>query len=124
MSAFDQTEMLQLKVRVVALEDQVKSLQDNWQRMSSAIIAAPTPNPASPVKPIAQPKTTEEKTGDDLILESFAPELRQHLTVKDGKIYSEYVSQDKYGQIKEAARNLGYHWISDGKNSHFEKATQ
>lgn len=46
-------------------------------------------------------------------------ELRQHLTYKEGKIYSEYTSREKWTQINQALKDLGYEWISDGKNSHW-----
>jgi hypothetical protein len=50
----------------------------------------------------------------------FPQHLQQHLTVKNGKIYSEYVSKEKWSEINEAAKQLGYEYVG-GKGAHWIK---
>jgi hypothetical protein len=63
----------------------------------------PTPQPVNPV------------------IAKFPVELQQHLTEKNGQIFSEYVSNEKWKAINAEAKALGYKWISDGKNSRWVK---
>lgn len=61
-----------------------------------------------------QPKATS-------IIDQFPPSYRDFLTLKDGEIYCEYVSKEKWTEINNVARDLGYEYVSDGKNSHWRK---
>lgn len=74
-----------------------------------------------------QPKPTpkaESKLSQGDILEKFPEELRRHLTVEEGGrvIRTEYVSCGRWEEINAKAKELGYKWISDKKNSRWEKA--
>ena len=67
-------------------------------------------------KPVAeQPKETP------YAVTKFPGHLQEHLSVKNGKIYCEFVSREKWGEINEAAKQLGYKWVSAGKESRWEK---
>ena len=55
------------------------------------------------------------------VIAKFPADLQQHLTVKDGEVYSEFVSRDKWMLINNAAKSLGYEYVSDGKNSRWRK---
>ena len=52
-------------------------------------------------------------------INKLPPELRQHLTYNDGQIFSEYTSKEKWTQINQALKQLGYEWVSAGKDSHW-----
>jgi hypothetical protein len=71
-------------------------------------------------KPVFQKGASQlaEATG---ILVKFPPELSNHLNVKDGKIYCEYVSKERWTEINGFAKDLGYEWVSAGKESHWQK---
>jgi hypothetical protein len=77
-----------------------------------------TRNTQSPMGPTAPTPSPSPPT---TILQKFPPELRQHLSLKEGKVYTEFVSREKFAVIAEAATTLGYSWVSDGKNSCFKK---
>jgi len=55
------------------------------------------------------------------LLDKYPPELQKHLTFKDGKLYSEYTSRDIWTQINSIAKDNGYTWVSEGKDSHWER---
>ena len=55
------------------------------------------------------------------IIERFPVDLQEHLKEKDGKIYAEYVSSEKFAAIAQAAEKLGYERVVAGKDSHWRK---
>jgi hypothetical protein len=66
---------------------------------------------------------TGAPTGQNVI-DQFPEPLRKHLTEKDGKIYTEYVSHERCIETNEAAKTLGYKWVkdtADPKQSHWGK---
>ena len=66
-------------------------------------------------KPVAeQPKETP------YAITKFPEHLQQHLSLKNGNVYTEYVSREKWSEINEAARQLGYEYVG-GKGSHWTK---
>lgn len=53
-------------------------------------------------------------------LGTLPPQIRERLTVNEGKIYIEYTKDKKpWIDTMNALRPLGYEWISDGNNSHW-----
>jgi hypothetical protein len=73
------------------------------------------PNTPSTVSPF-QPSTSPPQQS---VIEKFPAELRQHLAFENGKLYSEYVSKEKWTQMNIEAEKLGYEWVKAGKDSHW-----
>ena len=71
-------------------------------------------------QPKPQPKEAEH-TAAKSILNEFPAEYRQHLTVKNGNIYSEFVNKERWTEINQIARGIGYEYVSAGKESHWRK---
>jgi hypothetical protein len=68
--------------------------------------------------------TTTGPPASQNVIDQFPEPLRKHLSEKDGKIYTEYVSRERWGEINEAAKTLGYKWVkdtADPKQSHWGK---
>ena len=69
-------------------------------------------------------KTAEEKPAAEQPKETpyaitkFPEHLQQHLSLKNGNVYTEYVSREKWSEINEAARQLGYEYVG-GKGAHW-----
>lgn len=100
-----------------SLEERVKSLEEWRDAVSQACFMAPKksePTPAPKQEPLNDLSATE-------LAQEFPEDLRQHLTIKGGKIYNEYVSTDKFIAINDIAKSLGYERISAGKDSHWRK---
>ena len=74
-------------------------------------------------KPAEKPKEAAKPEPPKVnpVIAEFPAELQQHLSVKDGAIYCEYVSRDKWTEINNQAKELGYKWVSEGKNSRWQK---
>ncbi|MFA5366265.1 MAG: hypothetical protein WC325_13875 [Candidatus Bathyarchaeia archaeon] len=68
--------------------------------------------------PTPPPSTTPTPTD---ILTNFPADLRQYLAFKDDKIYSQYVSKEKWAQMNEEAEALGFTWVKAGKDSHWKR---
>ena len=63
-------------------------------------------------------------TNPEADLATLPAELRQYLTIKEDKIYSEYVATTTFIAINEALKKLGYTRIVDEhnkKDSHWRK---
>jgi len=54
-------------------------------------------------------------------LQDFPEELQEYLTISADMIETKFVSKEKWNQINDVAKGLGYKWVSDGKNSRWEK---
>ena len=50
------------------------------------------------------------------VLSKFPGQQRKHLTLKDGAIYTELVSHERWVEINETAKSLGYKWVRDVEN--------
>jgi hypothetical protein len=73
------------------------------------------------VKPKPQPQTKPEKMTATQIVEKFPEDLRKLITVEDNKIRKKFVSPETFKVMDDVAKSLGYKWVSDGKNSRWEK---
>jgi hypothetical protein len=91
----------------MSLEQRVKSLEEWRDAVTQACFQAPK-------------KEVQQGTAQSDVILNFPQHLRQHLTVKDNKIFTEYVSREKFMEINEAAKTLGYEYVS-GKGAHWEK---
>jgi len=98
--------------RINELEAHMKTVEDLIAEVTRVFLGAPKET----AKPEAQPTANEA-----IILSLFPEALRQHLTIKEGAIYTEFVAPDRWREIHEAALALGYSWISDKKNSRWCK---
>jgi len=65
------------------------------------------------------PQPTKQQANN--LLEQFPPDYRSYLSVKDNKIFIKFVSKEKWTEINQVAKGLGYEWISAGKDSHWRK---
>lgn len=71
-------------------------------------------------KPQLTPQSKPEPQTPDA-LSKFPENLRQHLTLKDGKIYKKFVAPELFEQMNKIASENGYRWISNGKESHWSR---
>ena len=95
----------------MSLEERVKALEDLVQKITQAFIATPMTK-----APLPSPSPTP--TSD--VLSKFPEQLRQHLTVKDGKIYLNKYLTHGWDEINDIATSLDFHWVKAGKDSHWE----
>ena len=87
------------------VEERLKSLEEWRDALTQACFQAP--------------KAPQKQ--DVAIIKRFPVDLQQHLEEKDGKIYAEYVSSEKFAAIAQAAERLGYERVVAGKDSHWRK---
>jgi hypothetical protein len=92
----------------VSLEERVKALEEQWQRLADAILAAPKPKP--------QPQTG--------ILSQFPTEIADLLiaTEENGSYIikpKQFLVNTNFAKAAEIVKTLGGEYISAGKNSHF-----
>ena len=99
------------KQKILEATKKLEKLADTYYQM---IRFTPDKKPAVE-KPAEQPKETP------YAVTKFPGHLQEHLSVKNGKVYCEFVSREKWGEINEAAKQLGYKWVSAGKESRWEK---
>ena len=75
----------------------------------------------TPDKKTAEEKPVAEQSKETpYAITKFPEHLQQHLSLKNGNVYTEYVSREKWSEINEAARELGYEYVG-GKGSHWTK---
>jgi len=65
-------------------------------------------------EPKPQPKPTQKS-----VLDEFPPDYRSHLTLKDDKIYCEFVERNIWTEINQIARSIGFEYVA-GKGAHWE----
>jgi hypothetical protein len=106
-------EMLEVGLEAALTEsDNPLNALKNLEDMAELYLQSRLSNDAQPEK---------KAVAADSVLLKFPPEYRQHLTVKNGDIHSEYVSKERFNEINQVARSLGYEYVSAGKESHWRK---
>lgn len=94
------------------LEERVKALEEWRDHIAQALMYAP--------KKQSQPKVERKMPVGDIAMK-FPEDLRQHLTIKPDTIKTEFVSRDKWAAMNAIAVGLGYKYVSEGKNSRWQK---
>lgn len=97
------------------VRDELRKILDKGLMYSLEV--APKPQPKEYAKPETRKLTATE------IAEKFPEDLRQHLTIDatKGTIKTKFVSHEKWVQMDAIARELGYEYVSAGKDSHWER---
>jgi len=94
------------------LEERVKALEDLVQAITRCLIAEPQ-------KPKPQPQMALADVGD--IALQFPEDLRRHLTITVDTIKTKFVAREKWLEMDKIATDLGYKYVSAGKESRWEK---
>jgi len=72
-----------------------------------------------------KPQPKPQKLTATEIADKFPENLRKHLTINTGdsetRISTAFVSREYWDQMNEIAKELGFSWVSAGKDSHWRK---
>jgi len=94
------------------VRDELRKILDKGLMYSAEVKPQPKFQPKATPPAIQQPS---------VILNAFPEDLRKLITVEDNKIRKKFVSPETFKVMDDVAKGLGYKWISDGKNSRWEK---
>ena len=94
------------------------NVASDWH-LSQKRQAQTSPENTPPAKSQGDSSTLKPLARAGFDINKLPTELRQHLTYNDGQIFSEYTSKEVWTQINQALKQLGYEWVSAGKDSHW-----